>query len=718
VAGGNFFKVDAQWALQGKTLGRTGYRVLACSTGNSTGLSAENFTEAISRFSMGTPETGPQALPQVTISYLAQGTLNHLALAIHQFASDAQTADGQLTVRDDDGRPVVATSYYCVPYKPVADNAVSYQAMYEAFAAAPLRPEPGPPVAVQFPLPAAAPPALAEAPAIDPLAIHAAALLLTGRPVCVLGGQAVSMTDRLAFIDMVMTLLPYGFRARMTAATWTRATNQNHRFRLFFSGAQRDAEQPDQVIFWGRPERTVFNHHDEYAYWYRNWLIAEGADQARSVLSKLRQPRSLATKNDVLEALDAIDTPILATWKARLSRRREIEAAPKQADLTGKAAAQVVLSEGERCLLECAQYMEKRELPLLGSAINQLKGATKVGVSPDQRARYLELIQEHRLFRHDEALGNHEGKLREALLRLAFTAPFGYEDYCLVEDGIGEAPPDSALLQLIDKTGPADLRAKAIVYRQLPNLEAEKKLDKWYSSKDLSADQLLNALALEVKRPQHMKLLCDVTVGYLRKMNRHYKPDVIERVLRQHSYLARKLQDRLADQNQYQINTLGWLLKAAYPNGLTRSDIYHVMIGTREPPTFPFLAAVLLMLTDPAESFLARELFVFSSFITMNLEPATNRALEKIIVPDLQAPSGQQEPTPLQRKAGGPASPDDRLPAEGRTHQPQEGAFSADSAGNGSQPPQESPPHQEDGIQSPYQPKHGPTAPRVTHDGP
>jgi hypothetical protein len=99
--------VNAQWALQGKTLGRAGYRVLACSNGD---LSLENFTEVLGRFSLGTRE----ALPQVVVSYPVR--TYYLGLAIHKWATDARVEGDQLPGHDDDGRPTVITSYFCVPY--------------------------------------------------------------------------------------------------------------------------------------------------------------------------------------------------------------------------------------------------------------------------------------------------------------------------------------------------------------------------------------------------------------------------------------------------------------------------------------------------------------------------------------------------------------------------------------------------------------------------
>ena len=116
-------------------------------------------------------------------------------------------------------------------------------------------------------------------------------------------------------------------------------------------------------------------------------------------------------------------------------------------------------------------------------------------------------------------------------------------------------------------------------------------------------------------------------------MSKTYNSKDIDRVLRQHSYLARQLQDSLPGENQYQINTLGTFLRAAYPGGIARHDLYHVMIGTQEPVTLPFLAAVHLTVGNPADAFLARELYVYFSLMAMGLEMSTNRELESSSFP-------------------------------------------------------------------------------------
>jgi hypothetical protein len=247
--------VDVQWALYGRRAGESGDRVLSCSAGD---LAAENFADAISRFQLGTLP----ALPQVSVSYARQAKSGrgYLALAIHKPADQGQPA------LDEDGRPLAYTNYFCLPYGPLAAAGVTYQGMHEAVHDLRLPTMNGAPLRV----PVGGQPW--RHPVIDPLAIRVAALLLTGRPVCVLRAQDVPADGRLGFIDAVMGLLPYGFRAKMTAATWTRATYRDHRFRLFFSDAPRGSERPDQVVSWGDPESAVIRPEDGVAHEYLTWL--------------------------------------------------------------------------------------------------------------------------------------------------------------------------------------------------------------------------------------------------------------------------------------------------------------------------------------------------------------------------------------------------------------------------------------------------------------
>jgi hypothetical protein len=247
--------VDVQWALYGKDAGASGDRVLACSAGD---LAMVNFADAISRFQLG----ALHRLPQVSVSYAqpVKPGSGYLALAIHKPADDGQVA------LDEDGRPVTYTNYFCLPYGPLAAGGVTYQAVHEAVRDLRLPAADGATLRVTI---AARP---WPPPVIDPLALRVAALLLTGRSVCVLRAQHVPVAGRLGFIDTVMSLLPYGFRAKMTAATWTRATYRDHRFRLFFSDAPRGSERRDHVVSWDHPETAVITPQDGVAHEYLTWL--------------------------------------------------------------------------------------------------------------------------------------------------------------------------------------------------------------------------------------------------------------------------------------------------------------------------------------------------------------------------------------------------------------------------------------------------------------
>ena len=90
-------------------------------------------------------------------------------------------------------------------------------------------------------------------------AMRVAALLLTGKPVCIVGADQTVLLERLQFLDTVVSLLPYGMRCRLSASNWASSTLQTHKFRLFFASAPRparDDQQADLVVEWGRHVST------------------------------------------------------------------------------------------------------------------------------------------------------------------------------------------------------------------------------------------------------------------------------------------------------------------------------------------------------------------------------------------------------------------------------------------------------------------------------
>jgi hypothetical protein len=629
---GKTISVDVQWALQGKTLDRAGYQVLACSAGE---LSKENFTELINRFSLGTPDK----LPQVSVSYvtLTSGTRpgreHYLGMAIQKWAADVRTDGDELLERDDDGRAVAVTAYFCVPYQPPAEITVSYESIYQKFNGVWLGTTSRPPLPVELP-------ARTSLPVPSALAMQAASRLLTGRPVCVLGAESTTVEERLAFIEAVSQMVPYGFRTRLTAATWVRATQRDHRFRLFFSAAKRDGDPPDGVVYWEQPELTALTSRDDYAYAYNQWL-ANTVGQL-DLLARLTAPRSF-TEHDILEALDEIGVQgrpsVQKRWgdKRADNRRPTPEPVPAPAPPPPAPSPKQKRSglDIEQLLRECAECgRPPLNLPDLHIAITRLKSQGRSGkIGPEERCRYQQIIKEEHLFRRNQSIGELEPKLRDALFKVAFTTQLSYEDYCLIEDSCltedssGALYPDWDLLRMIMDTGMSDLRIKAVVYAPLPLEETRKNLDRWYKSGQVHAVELINTAASPWHRPSHAFLASVIVVDYLNRM--HCEPDLMRKVLHGHSYLAYLLQTVGEGHDNSQVAMLSTFLKAAYPDALTERDIRQILTGNEHPPSPALLIAVLLRI-HPKNTLLAqqaREAYVFSTTMTMRLNGDIHQAL-------------------------------------------------------------------------------------------
>jgi hypothetical protein len=609
VTGTTLISVEAQWALYGKQLDRQGYRVLACSSGE---LSEPNFEEVIGRFNPGTPNE----LPQVTLSYLTPATPpgeSLLAMAIHRTGEG-----GQQLKYDDDGRRVVVTSYFCVPYHPLKLAAVGYQALYQAaLAELPLPQQGGPPITITMTGHAGV------TPAVDDLAMLAAALLLTCRPVCVLGAEDTTAAERLAFIDTVMSLLPYGLRAKMTAATWTRPTNRDHKFRLFFSDAARSVDS-DRVLYWGRPETTDFSAagDDYYAYEYLHWL-EEKVGQPTTELAQLTDPIGFGRDSirRTLESIHVRSQNSTVSHSATGPRRPGPEPAHQTETGTGRGF-------GEQVLLGCAAHLRADgQQYMVTSDIEKLGQMAVSPINDGQRTRYREIIKETGLLREAGRLGDDEaGSLYEQLLRVGFRVPFGYDDYCQLEDCLERQPAPLALLKAIHRAGMTDHLPKAIVYGELQRIDSHN--PQWHLSRQREQQDVVALIGLLAtdwrKRPDHARIVCDFTLGCLATMQPD--PDEIRGALRRASFLARALSSNRVGPEQYQVEALTRFLKAAYPHGLDRPAIMQVLTRNHRPPTPPLVAAVVL-LAEPADLELAGEMYARGSLVSPDFGAEMHTAL-------------------------------------------------------------------------------------------
>ena len=601
--------VSAQWALHGKVADAQGYKVVACSTGE---LDRANFTDAIGRFALGALDT----LPQASVSYLQPATRpggSYLAVAVHWFAVPGQRyADGVLPL-DDFGRQTAFTSYFCVPYQQLAESGVSYLELYQAFSAVTLPASDGPPAQVAVSAAGAAIPAIGE------LALRAAALLLTGTPVCVLGAEQTAMRERLAFIDTVMALLPYGFRARMTAATWTKATNRDHKFRLFFSSAPRSARPTDHVLVWDQPERAPLPSGHALDY----------IDTLDDKLSPVARLRELTTElgfgpKAATQALELLD----GTRPGRPRRQAPAPAGPAMTAATARpggagpgGAGPTEPDPNEKVLRDCADAIRAGNAAALRSSVRWLENqARTAALDETRRAAYRRLITRLGLLAPHPELRKQEGELYAALLAVAFRRPLSYQGYCQAEKCL-QAEPGSllhpALLNAMDRSGLADPVVTALVLDQLDTA----RLNQWLRSGRVDAAGLVGLLAEQWPHDSHAQTFCDVVLVYLRTCPDRYHTGELRGTLREHGFLARPLARRHPDNEQYQFYALHQLLLAAYPDGLDRAAIGDVLAGPAgPPPTAALFAAVLKLLTAPGDWELACQAYSYGSATLLGVD--------------------------------------------------------------------------------------------------
>jgi hypothetical protein len=613
---GKTITVSAEWALHGKSADDRGYHILQCSNGD---LTRGNFEEALDRFDPGTLD----ALPQVSVNYLRRGDEggSYLALAIREIAAGH---------RDADGREIILTRYFCVPYAELAPSAVTYHAMYEAANGIQLPAGAGPPLEIELAVTAPQVPS-------DELARQVAALLLSGSPVCVLGADGTGVDERVRFIDAAMSMLPYGMRSRMSASTWTRSTFQQHRFRLFFSDAPR-ADDADHVVTWRQPGQTVLPSAHRHGHDYLAWLEGQ-VRQPAARLAALTEEIGFGAKQ-VLQTLELVGVagagPDLGDPADR-QRLRRATRAPGDGD-----------TYGEALLVSCAERMRTLDLSGLKSDITALRKYAEghPGLGEEDRYRYQEVVWRNGLLSPAAPVGGLAEPFYDALLRLAFGVPLRYASYCRLEDCLGTGcppaqPPHRALLEAIERAGQADVRGTAIVRWHL----GEDALDDWLTARKVQARDLIDMLADDWDRPHHARIMCDITMRYLRTTYGQYEQRALRTALRDRGHLAQALQAAHAADPEYQVKVLCEFLHAAYGSGPNRQEIASIMIGTGSPPTPALLAAVLL-LASPADADMARDAYVTALLALSSFSAATRARLMRHLPVSVPAPAREHAPEP------------------------------------------------------------------------
>jgi hypothetical protein len=643
--------VSAQWALHGQAPDTEGTGILSCSSGE---LGKTHFRDALGRFAL----AGVDELPQVAVSYLKHGTqpgTSYVALAVGRHADAVQRYGDALAARDGNGRETTFTSYFCAPYAQVAQAGVTYLDLYAAVSGITLPVTDGPPQEVAVTTSAT------RAPAVNELPLRTAALLLTGLPVCVVGAESTRMEERLYFIDTVMDLLPYGFRARMAAATWMRATNRDHKFRLFFSSAPRPGGQPDHVVTWNAAEQVEIPAGPPGDYYESLTEKLNPISQLRGFTDELRfGSREAATACELLDTgryrvkrpavkwlggdrrLPSASRPVEVPGPETVALRRPAQLPHEQVPRV-QAADPV-----EHALVSCAGKIKDGNPSGLRADIRWLDGQARLADADEaHRARYRALLSEHQLLAPHPELKKLQGDLYAALVALAFGTPVSYDGYCKIERCLGVergARLPEALLNAIYHAGIADVVATALVLARLDTVD----LYAWLKSGAADGIAMINMLARSWDHAAHAQVFCDVTLTYLRQFPEHYDRAAVRKALRQRGYLARALAQRYPDNEQYQYFALTGFLTAAYPQGLARPAILQVLSGGNNPPTPALFAAVLGLLASPADGSLAAQAYAYGAATLLAVDTAESKRLAERVPPvdqerrdgaDTQAPA-------------------------------------------------------------------------------
>ncbi|MEU8137315.1 hypothetical protein [Streptodolium elevatio] len=292
--------LDAHWAYWSKESGdEQDYRVLSCSTGD-----PGQFTAAVQAENPGTPRTEdsgrPESLPWVVFGGHDEAEGAFCNVAVMDWTDRA----------DWTNRRITATTWVTVPYSELSSRGAEYGDLYAALLSASMRD--GSPVALQLP----DGPAQLSAPVVGdagpgapgfsaPLlywAAGVAALLLEGRVVITGAGRA-DVGERIAAIDAVCRMLPYGYRAGFSASTWAPVPEQAWQ-RLCFGDYAGDGLV--RVPWGARVPQPAGPVARRYLDLLTGHLDAGEADRVLLWLRRNARSRPFTEPNRALEVLEAL----------------------------------------------------------------------------------------------------------------------------------------------------------------------------------------------------------------------------------------------------------------------------------------------------------------------------------------------------------------------------------------------------------------------------
>lgn len=540
-------KVLAEWALWGKAPGDPNYGVLRCSQGN---FRPGDFGEIITRYTSGAKDS----LPQYTVCWIPDedGPDGYMGVAIQELADPDPRASGG-RVRASRGREIEYVRLFCVRYRDMAKHRADYAELVESVRDCPLTTGPASPIEIEL-VDRKSPllPVRDRVPGDFALAKDVATLLLTTRPICVLGAELTTAEDRLRFIDAVMSLLPYGLRAALSASTWASATARDLKLRLFFASSERDDGGMTAYVSWGHPVRLDnFTAQSMPLRHYVNWLERNGAGVTGELAAQADPVRFESEEIRQMVANLPKDWPV-----------RDV-------------------------LEELADGVRHNRLPVVEAAVRRLENRMAGPLTAAEKAEYRQTVKRLGLLKaHPKLADRTSAGVYGVLLDLIFGPELKYENYCRVEEWTGGPP--------------CGLLGQTMLTRQFSSYLP------WMltmSATQLTAGEVMDHLRRQgvpaagpitefqryaaATRPEHRQAGYDLTVGYLRAYAANPKAELAAR-----GYLAETLETAFPHDQRAQRTRLTSTLVFVYDGMLSQQAIaeIHDQLGVR--PTAAMAAVV------------------------------------------------------------------------------------------------------------------------------
>jgi hypothetical protein len=571
----NLMKKDSapltvEWARWGKTPQDDEYRVLAWSGGS---VGHASFTEALTRYSPGTLEK--VVLPQVTIGWLPFRQSNYLAVGIHGVPD--------LGAGDLRKREVVFTNCFSMPYTQLAKGKVGYEPLVNKLKSVQVPPsgqealdlsiEPGPDLVISLPrLPSSA---------FDATAMRAAALLLTGDPVCIVGADHISFDERIRFLDLVATLLPYGVRASLSVSTLVSSTFREHKFRLAFASTARSH---DQAVMWNDPDATPVGHHQEELY--LQWLHDNSPSEVMGRLTEMDEPIGFRPEevNTLLKRLEA-------------NRRPPATAQ----DLLSPPIGEQQPDKIEQLLRTLAETIDdKRAFRDKVKMLGEHMDTNATTITEMSRRRYRNTIEQFGLLWKTLHVDKQIQKnFYLLLLRSAFKMPISYADFSAIEEHVLEKTKNRPQEQLLQAISSLELGGDAalLTWHAISSKELKEKLKhNYWTTKDFVF--FANAKLKE----RHARIILEIVTRKLVDPGAsNQDPDGFRAELQRCGYLAPALNSAFPGERAKQITILAQLVFAAHQGKLiTNAEATEVVSDVNKKSAPNLFTVVNGMLKTPS----------------------------------------------------------------------------------------------------------------------